>query len=64
MKKNKLCIVLIVVLVMLSTSGCGLLEKNCSVKDCDSEIYEDGLCKYHYIQQVGEDALKGLINGK
>ncbi len=65
---KKTGIFFLLMLTALQISACG--SKNCKAKDCDSEIYQDGYCKYHYyINQAEnavdavEDGLKGLING-
>ena len=54
---------LLVILAMsLYLSACSL-EPTCKVSDCsETEIYEDGYCKYHYYENVGDNLLKDLIN--
>jgi len=43
---KKAGIFFLLMLTALQISACG--SKNCKAKDCDSEIYQDGYCKYHY----------------
>lgn len=54
---------LLVMLVMaLYLSACSL-EPTCKVSSCEeTNIYEDGYCKYHYYENVGDTMLKDLFN--
>lgn len=41
----------------------GLFTKTCKAPGCDeTEIYEDGYCKYHYYQNAVDSAVKDFIN--
>ena len=58
--KKKLVAVLMVVAVMSQLVACSL---GCKADGCDEkEIYEDGYCKYHYYLNVGENAIKDILN--
>ena len=60
MKKKVLCIAIFLV-IFVGLTACG--EKTCKVNGCgESEIYEDGYCRYHYYENVGSNFLKDLIN--
>lgn len=60
--KKKLLAVLFVTVMVLQLVACSL-EKTCKASGCDeTEIYQDGYCKYHYYMNAGEDFLKELIN--
>ncbi len=58
--KKKLIVVVILLSAMLSACSFAL---NCKANGCDSEIYQDGYCKYHYFLKNGEDTLKNIFNG-
>lgn len=65
--RKKTGIMLLLILTALQITACG--SKNCKAKDCDSEIYQDGYCKYHYYKNQAaeavdavEEGIKGLIN--
>ena len=47
--------------MLLQLSGCAA---HCKEPGCDeSEIYQDGYCKYHYYKNLGEDALSDIMEG-
>lgn len=60
----------IIVLALSMLSGCSL-EKTCKAPDCnETDIYEDGYCKYHYqknlmmdVLKEGENTLRDFVNG-
>ena len=58
--KKKLVAALILIALMLSACS---FTPTCKASDCDSEIYQDGYCKYHYYLENGKDTLKDIING-
>lgn len=61
MKKKLLCVALIAVFAFQLTA-CSL-EPTCKADGCEeTELYEDGYCKYHYYLQSGENLLKDIIN--
>jgi len=62
MKKNILTL-LIMLAAVVQLTACETPEPTCKEPDCEElEIYQDGYCKYHYYLNVGETALKDLIN--
>lgn len=60
--KKRITAVLLVTFIALQLVACSL-EQTCKASGCDeTEIYQDGYCKYHYYMNTGEDFLKELIN--
>ena len=60
MKKTFLCVGMVLAIVVQLTA-CG--AKTCKVDGCgETEIYEDGYCRYHYYEKVGTNILKDLFN--
>ncbi|MCQ2535531.1 MAG: hypothetical protein MJ110_01020 [Lachnospiraceae bacterium] len=59
-------IVLGMILLMTSSFfvGCGInFDQTCKMSDCEeTNIYEDGYCKYHYYQNVGDTIVKDFFN--
>lgn len=59
-KKMKFLILLVAALVQLTACS---MEPTCKVAGCDeTEIYEDGYCKYHYYEKVGDTIMKDIFN--
>lgn len=47
---------------MFILTGCG--QEHCKYPGCtETDIYEDGYCKYHYYKEAGDNTLKHIING-
>lgn len=64
MKKNLVTIILAVAM-MFSLCACSieLPEPTCKYDSCEeTELYEEGYCKYHYYISVGDTILKDLFN--
>lgn len=66
--RKKLQTAIVIFMAAIQLTACG--GSNCKEKGCDSEIYEDGYCKYHYYKNQAaeaagaiEDGLRGIING-
>lgn len=58
--KRKMLMVLLVVLVC---TGCGMLEPTCKAEGCEeTDIYDEGYCKVHYYENVGDNLLKDIFN--
>lgn len=58
--KKKLTAIIMLLAIMLSACS---FTPTCKANGCDSDIYQDGYCKYHYYLKNGEDTLKDIING-
>lgn len=62
MQKKVVTVLAITVFVLMTLIGCG--TPTCRYKDCEeTEIYEDGYCKYHYYIVSGDEMLKDIVNG-
>lgn len=61
-RKVRMKIIAVIMLLTLMLSACSLTPI-CKASDCDSKVYQDGYCKYHYYLKNGEDTLKEIING-
>lgn len=49
-------------MMLLQLSACSL-QITCKADGCsETEIYEDGYCRYHYYLRAGENLLKEIIN--
>ena len=48
---------------VLGTGGCHLLEQNCSFEECKEESYKNGLCKYHLTLQERKFVYELLEDG-
>lgn len=59
--KTKRKLIAVVILLSAMLSACSF-DLNCKAEDCDSEVYQDGYCKYHYYLKNGEDFLKDIFN--
>lgn len=60
--KKKLLAVLFVAIMAFQLVACSL-QPTCKESGCDeTEIYQDGYCKYHYYMNAGEEILKDIIN--
>ena len=52
MKRKISLLVIICMLSILSLVGCGF---TCKEPGCDSEVYKEGYCQYHYgVKSAGE----------
>lgn len=59
--KVKIVALCMVLLLSGTLAGCG--AKTCKVGGCnDTEIYEDGYCRFHYYENVGENILQDLFD--
>lgn len=61
---SKGVIILIVVLIIIAAVGCGIFyyfNTYCHVPGCGQEIYRDGYCEYHYMEQFANDIYNGLF---
>lgn len=66
MKKKSITIILAVVMT-LSLCACDMEiempEPTCKYEDCEeTDLYDEGYCKYHFYLSVGDNLLKDLIN--
>lgn len=60
--KRKLTILLFVLTMAMSMTACSF-NMSCKAPGCDeTELYEDGFCKYHYYMNAGEGVIKDIIN--
>lgn len=60
--KKKVLTVLLVGIMAMQLVACSL-EPTCKASDCEeTEIYQDGYCKYHHWMNQGEQAIKDFIN--
>lgn len=60
--KTKIIVALLVMVMALQFAACSL-EPTCKASGCDeTEIYEEGYCRYHYFKNAGEDLLKDIFN--
>lgn len=60
--KRKLAALLTIISILSMLTACSL-EQTCKADGCEeTEIYQDGYCKYHYYINAGEDILKGIVN--
>lgn len=60
--KKKMMVVLLMVTMMTQVVACSL-KKTCKVSGCDeTDIYQDGYCKLHYYEKVGENLINELGN--
>ena len=54
--------VLILVAMACQMAACSI-QPTCRADGCnETEIYEEGYCKYHYYENVGENILKDIFN--
>lgn len=59
--KKRIITLLLIGLMGVQLTACS--EPTCKADDCEeTEIYEDGYCRYHYYLKSGEDILKGIVN--
>ena len=59
--KRKLFAIILLAMLALQLTACSL-ETTCKASDCDeTDIYEDGYCKLHYYENVGENVIKELL---
>lgn len=59
--KKKIATVLFIGMAAVQLTAC--IAFTCKEQGCDeTDIYEDGYCKYHYGINAGEEALKDIIN--
>lgn len=63
MKKKFLALLLMTVMA-LQLGACSFnFEPTCKESGCEeTDIYEEGYCKYHYLMKAGENVLKDFIN--
>ena len=60
--KRKFTILLFALAMAMSMTACSF-NMTCKVSGCnETELYEDGYCKYHYYRDAGEGLLKDIIN--
>lgn len=60
--KRKITILLLMVTTITQITACSL-KPTCKTDGCDStEIYQDGYCKKHYYEKVGENIINDLFN--
>lgn len=58
--KARILALCIIILIVGMLTGCG--KKTCKAEGCDAtEIYEDGYCRYHYYENVGDNILQDLF---
>ena len=60
---------LVLLILSLLMMSCGV--SHCKEKECKSELYKEGYCKYHYYTNFAEEAadvvsdgIKDIINGE
>lgn len=63
--KKRIGIIFVSLAMVLSLSACG--PQTCKEEGCDdTNIYQDGYCKYHYTlhnaKQTVDDAAKGIFD--
>ncbi len=57
---KRIMILMIILLVSVQLTACG---RTCKADGCDEkEIYEDGYCRLHYYENVGNHILDDLFN--
>ncbi len=50
------------VMIVISTYGGSLFSKTCREEGCEeTDIYEDGYCKYHYYKSIGQNVLENEL---
>lgn len=60
--KKRIMTVFFVMMMLLQLSACSL-QISCKADGCnETDIYEDGYCRYHYYLRAGENLLKEIIN--
>ena len=60
--KKKIAAVFLLIIMTFQLAACSL-QMTCKVDGCDeTDIYEDGYCKYHYYKRAGENLLKDIFN--
>lgn len=60
--KKKVKVFIVLTLAALQLVACSL-EPTCKAEDCEeTEIYEDGYCRYHYYENVGGNIMKDILN--
>ena len=61
---SKWVILLVVVLILIAAVGGGIFNyfnTYCHVPGCGQEIYRDGYCEYHYMEQFANDIYNGIF---
>lgn len=62
MMKRKIKAIILLAVLAVELTACSL-EPTCKAPDCDeTNIYEDGYCKVHYYENVGENIIKDIFN--
>lgn len=60
--KSKITSILLLTAVAVQLTACSL-EPTCKEPGCEeTNIYEDGYCKVHYYENVGENVIKDIFN--
>lgn len=61
-RKKKARVLIALMLVAVQLAACSI-EPTCKAEDCsETEIYEDGYCRYHYYENVGGNIMKDIFN--
>lgn len=60
--KKKIVMLFMIAIVALQLGACSF-EPHCKESGCEeTNIYEEGYCKYHYYIKTGEELIKDIIN--
>lgn len=60
--KKKIMALVTVTIMALQLVACSL-EPTCKASGCDeTNLYQDGYCKYHYYMNAGESMIKDIVN--
>ena len=60
--KKKIAVVFFIMMMVLHLTACSL-QITCKADGCsETDIYEDGYCRYHYYMRAGENLIKDFFN--